>query len=353
MSSRLSRTRRAFTLIELLVVIAIIGVLIALLLPAVQAAREAARRAQCSNNLKQIGLALHNYISSVGTLPIGNMTQSRTYDNCVTTWGHTWATMMLPYMEAGNTYNAANFSRVWNSGSQTTAYRQKINSLICPDDGQQPDMPLNFVGMLFSSYEAMRGMTETSLYWWGAGTTAPNADRCGVIDSEGAFGANIAFSIADLTDGTSNLILVGEQTRFVNEPSGSGFGFVNMGGWWNGPDQITGVIAWPGDFRVSSAAYSVPKINASPITNGALTVFTTAGPFGTTQFGNPPGWSDQTKCPQCLQLGQLGFRSRHPGGANFLFADGSVKFLKETINAGVYRGLSTRAMGEVISGDSY
>src|SRR4051812_20415149 len=107
--------RRGFTLIELLVVIAIIGVLIALLLPAVQAAREAARRAQCTNNLKQIGLAIHNYEGAQGAFPMGNMTRSRTYDNCATYWGHTWMNFILPYIESGTQYNAANFSRVYNS----------------------------------------------------------------------------------------------------------------------------------------------------------------------------------------------------------------------------------------------
>jgi prepilin-type processing-associated H-X9-DG protein len=334
----------------LLVVIAIIGVLIALLLPAVQAAREAARRSQCSNNLKQIGLGVHNYISSVGTLPIGNMTQSRLYDNCGTYWGHTWAAMILPYMEGGNTYNAANFGLAYNYRAQFTAYRTRVSVYICPDDTQSTDLTQSgFIATLQSSYQGMRGMTENLYYSWGTSAGAPNADRCGVIDSEGVFGANIAFGIQDITDGTSNTLMAGEATRFINEPQNSTFGFINVGGAWNGPDWTSTVI-WPGDIRVTSGTYSVPKINAPPVISGGPACLTSTGPFAFTTYGNPPGWVNST---QCYVLGQFGFRSRHPGGANFLLSDGSVRFLKETINIFTYRALSTRNLGEVLSADSY
>ena len=135
---RLRRDSRGFTLIELLVVIAIIAVLIGLLLPAVQAAREAARRAQCVNNLKQIALASHNYESSVGSFPMGN--SYRAFNDpfggapCSTAFGHSAFNFILPYMEGGNQYNLYNFNRPYNSISNATAGRDKVSAYVCPDD---------------------------------------------------------------------------------------------------------------------------------------------------------------------------------------------------------------------------
>ncbi|MDX2039549.1 MAG: DUF1559 domain-containing protein [Isosphaeraceae bacterium] len=346
MSPTLVRARRGFTLIELLVVIAIIAVLIALLLPAVQAAREAARRAQCTNNLKQIGLAIANYESGQGVYPMGNLTRSRTHDNCGTYWGHTWLNFILPYMEQGNQYNAANFSRPYNSTFQFTAFRQKVGALICPDDTPNVDLTqVGFIATMQTSYYAMRGITENLWYSWGTGATAPNAGRCGVIDGEGAFGSNIAYGVAAISDGTSNTIFVGEVSRFANEPGNSPFNFGNVAGAFGGPDWQTSTT-WSGDVRPTSGAYAVPRINAKAVTSNVTQCLT--NPFGTPQYGNPVGWLNT-----CQGLAQFGFRSHHPGGANFLFGDGSVKFLKETINMPTYHALSTRALGEVISADSY
>jgi prepilin-type N-terminal cleavage/methylation domain-containing protein/prepilin-type processing-associated H-X9-DG protein len=345
----MNSSKRGFTLIELLVVIAIIAVLIALLLPAVQSAREAARRAQCVNNLKQLGLAIANYESTHGSYPMGNSTQSRTYDNCVTYWGHTWLSFSLPFLEEGNQYNAANFSRVYNSLSQFTAFRMRVSTLLCPDDTPNTDLtPQGYIVTMQTSYFAMRGLTENLWYSWGTSTSAPNANRCGVIDGEGAFGSNIAYTAATITDGTSNTIFVGEVSRFQNEPANSPFNFGNVGGAFGGPDWVTGVQTWSGDERPTSGAYAVPKINAKAVTSNVTDCLTSVGPFGTPQYGNPVGWLNT-----CQYLGQFGFRSNHPGGANFLLGDGSVHFLKETISLPVYQALSTRALGEVISADSY
>jgi prepilin-type N-terminal cleavage/methylation domain-containing protein/prepilin-type processing-associated H-X9-DG protein len=341
------RLRRGFTLIELLVVIAIIGVLIALLLPAVQAAREAARRAQCTNNLKQIGLALHNYESAQGSFPMFCLTRSRTYDNCASSWLHTWLNYSLPYMEAGNQFNSINFMRPYNSVTQFTAFRLKHGSLICPDDTPNVDLTAQgFIVTMQTSYYAMKGLSENQWWSWGTGATAPNADRCGVIDGEGVFEPNLAHKIADITDGTNNTIVVGEVSRFRDEPSGSPFNFGNAAGAFGGPDWVSGTV-WPGDVRVTAGAYAVPKINAKPVKSGMGDCFQ-GNPFGTPQYGNAPGWINT-----CQNLGQFGFRSNHPGGANFLFGDGSVHFLKDTINLPTYRALATRALGEVISADAY
>ena len=342
-----SSARRAFTLIELLVVIAIIAVLIALLLPAVQAAREAARRAQCANNLKQIGLAIANYESAQGSYPMGVLTASMSYDGCQTSFLSTWGMYVLPYIESGAQYNSYNFNRVYNSVMQFTATRTKVNAYLCPDDTPAVDMTTQgYIGTLQSSYAGVFGMTEILYYWWGLGSI--NANRCGVIDSEGLFGKNIAYKVSDVTDGTSGTMMVGETSRFRNEPNNSPFNFISPGAAWGGPDWKNGVV-WPGDVRPTSGAYTAPKLNAQPVLNGG-TACMNGNPFGSLSVsaGNPVGWTNT-----CQNLGQFGFRSNHPGGGNFLFADGTVRWIKDSINLLTYRSLSSRGLGEIVSADSY
>jgi prepilin-type N-terminal cleavage/methylation domain-containing protein/prepilin-type processing-associated H-X9-DG protein len=333
--------RPAFTLIELLVVIAIIGVLIALLLPAVQAAREAARRAQCTNNMKQLGLAIHNYESANSSLPMGDQ-WTDPKRGCDGNWNfrHSWMALILNQVEQGNMYNAVNFSWPNDYTPNITCYKITVASFICPSDLPNVKLPDGFISIIQSSYAGNRGLTENLVYTYTPSATAPNANRCFAIDGEGVFGRNIAYKLAEITDGTSGTMVAGEVSRFIDEPSGSPFNFGHIGGAWVGPDWTTGVSVWPQDFRLSSGAYAVPRLNAKPNKTNAQTVLLSVGPFG---------WINQ---PASLDLGQTGFRSLHPGGANFLFGDGSVKFLKSSINIGVYRCLATRAGGEIVSADS-
>ncbi len=341
MIQKYQKPLKAFTLIELLVVIAIIAVLISLLLPAVQSARAAARRTQCINNLKQIGLAIHHYESAAGSFPMGRLQRSRQYDNCSTMWGHTWGMYILPFMEGSNQFNAVNFWRPYNSTFQFTSVRLKVAAYHCPEDTPNVDLTASgYIGTLQTSYAGVAGITEGIYYSWGTAVSANNASRCGVIDMEGIFGSNIAFGINAVTDGTSNTLLVGETSRFRDEPANSAFNFINVGGAFAGPDWSAGSI-WPGDVRVSSMAYVVPRINAKPVKSGGPSALTSVGPFN---------WQTST---QAQELGQFGFRSNHAGGANFLFGDGSVRFLKESISMQTYRALGTRSFGEVISADSY
>ena len=370
MNGRLGSRRPGFTLIELLVVIAIIGVLIALLLPAVQAAREAARRSQCVNNLKQIGLALHNYESANSRFPPGAITYQDIPLDCnvgarsTPGRGHTFFTMILGYMEQQAIWNAVNFN--YNAGGgmeygfqhggavNRTALISQINSYICPSDFRQKPFTLqqSFNGYGQASYAGMAGTRD--IWHWFCGCPPGTGGSCTgsvAIEGDGTLALQFAFRMVDLSDGTSNTITVGEFARFKNDPDQI-FQSWSRHGWFGS--------ALAGSTRPNGLASSVPRINA-PFQAGDQAGFPgTLGPTGDTD-----GWLYVTS-PDFRQLGQFGFRSQHPGGANFLFGDGSVKFLKETIdmgspsylptapnNIGVYRKLSTRAAGEAISSDAF
>ncbi len=354
------RTRvRGFTLIELLVVIAIIAVLIALLLPAVQAAREAARRAQCVNNLKQIALACHNYESSNGCFPMGNSTYTDlpgVGGSCSKSQMATAFDFVLPYMEQGAMYSAWNFSQITSNepaifGYQVpnmTAGSQKINSYICPSDGSYSVNVSNYyVPWVQNSYAMNRGRLESALVSWGvaAYTNDPTGQyysTCNFGGGDGMFMPMSAVTIAGVTDGTSNTFLFGEQGQFMNEPSGSTFSMANVVGYWIG--------AWPAESRPSGGlGYVIPQLNAPPDPTGSVNTACFAG------VAYPPDWLNNSNPPNgpCIFLGEFGFRSRHPGGANFAMADGSVKWIKNSVNLTSYRALGTRNVGEVLSADSY
>lgn len=329
--------RRGFTLIELLVVIAIIAVLIALLLPAVQSAREAARRAQCVNNLKQVGLAMHNYESTVGSFPFGVLYNSPQWSvnfpaatTCADRIRHTSLTYGLQFIEQGNTYNNINFTGAANSGRNVTAFNLRVATYVCPSDLPTDPTPAGYPGYSKTSYAGMAGYTELYRYTYNPPT---NDNICNRIEGNGIMVLNYVRKISTITDGTSNTLMVGETSRFKTEP-GSIFNFYNSGGWWG--DGVSAVSSRP-----SGIAYSAVKLNAPMSLLGVEPFIDNLGPIN---WYNDPG---------AQTYGQHGFRSLHPGGVNFLLADGSVKFIKESINMATYRALSTHAGGEVTSADSY
>ena len=298
---------RAFTLIELLVVIAIIGVLVGLLLPAVQAAREAARRAQCVNNLKQVGLALHNYEGIHQTLPPGYVSA---FDAVGTDlgpgWG--WAAMILPQLEQGNTYQAVNFSVAIEAPANLTARLAKVAGFLCPSDRVEPSWPVVDRDLLTGAAVREICRVAPSNYVGMNGISEPGPD------GEGLFFRDSWVRYADIVDGLSQTIAVGERSHLLGAAT------------WTG--AVTGALLYDDD--------------GDHI--GTATVETAPGMIlGHSGEGAGPG-ANRSEPNQ--------FYSLHSGrGVDFLFADGHVAFLKATMNYKTYKALSTRSGGEVISGD--
>ena len=343
------RIPRAFTLIELLVVIAIIAVLIALLLPAVQAAREAARRAQCTNNLKQIALASMNYESSNTCYPMGNRYFNYDGGTCGTWVGHSAFSLMLPYLEGTAISNAMNFSQVANSMTNTTATYARINSFVCPSDLPQGPGGAATLQVSQTSYGMSRG-TQENIYTNWAYTSPPdatqqNATKCNAALGDGMFGAEDIVKVGDVTDGTSNTTLFGEASRFPDEGP-TNFNFWYYTAAFGGASRNSN---YTGDIRPESGRFTYPRINSPPDRTGAI--IGSIWPGCGSSKGIPTDWL--MSCPQALTLGQWAFRSFHPGGVNFAMADGSVRFIKQTISDKTYQGIGTRAGGEVISADQF
>ncbi len=371
---RNSESSRGFTLIELLVVISIIGVLVALLLPAVQSAREAARRAQCVNNLKQIGVALFNYESSTGVFPPGYIDYQNNSANTPDLdmgpgWG--WAAMVLPFLEQQPLYNSINFSlgiTVVSNPANAANSTAVVTSLLvfqCPSDGYNPQPcvlydstftnPIATVG--HSNYAAVCGWEECFMNATGNplpsyvnqydGNDLDGDPTDGIYGSNsgitcgfgsagiGMFWRNSNTRIAAVTDGLSNTNAIGERCT-AHSPT-----------TWVGAVTGARCPAW-----MCTSPWTTPNTPPSQCPN----------------TGNGTAY-DQSDFDEALCLGHGNathkpnsdnpvfdpdvFWSMHPGGCNFLFGDGSVRFLKSGINPGAYQYLMTRAGGEIISGDSY
>jgi prepilin-type N-terminal cleavage/methylation domain-containing protein/prepilin-type processing-associated H-X9-DG protein len=329
--------RRGFTLIELLVVIAIIGVLIALLLPAVQSAREAARRSQCTNNLKQIGLALHNYHSINDCIPPSGCAGGQGYQN------YSMKCRLLPNLEQQQLFNAINFNinNWWSPVGyvdymNNTVKMVNIASFNCPSDGPGP-----IVNGGVSQYPNNIGMARYSNGWYPGGPAW-------FLGDDRILNQKITF--ASFNDGLSNTAMFSEFVKGKQANAKNGVHLVYQG--------ITGATIAP--MTDVTLPYQINKqCQAAP-----LTAYTNAwdwkGEYWMTHdMGRGGGYThvmlpNQKSCEAGSQVdGFVGSSSMHPGGVNVMMADGSVRFIKNSVSQLIWYGVATMDGGESISADSF
>lgn len=309
MQRALSRTRGGFTLIELLVVIAIIAVLIALLLPAVQKVREAASRIKCQNNFKQVGVALHNFHSTFASFPAGMIMYSTVTnarcgpkDRPGTFYGVGWSMHLLPYLEEDNLHRTMDPQVQYHLPPNRAAGATVVRHYLCPSDHQGGELVSCCSGWS-NGPNPLEDLRQTNM----AGVSDSSEWTC-----DGTWGKQLAVAdgvmaerhgcrIAQISDGTSNTLAIGEIT---------------------------------GKGRGTYAGHFWPTWNLLGTRDGVNGPFTVPG-------GVPAAWGFRT----------TGFSSFHPGGCNFTFADGSVHFLTKSISSNALRALTTRAAGDLVAGD--
>lgn len=304
------RTRRGFTLIELLVVIAIIAILIGLLLPAVQKVREAASRMKCSNQLKQLGLAMHAYHDANNFFPeAGDNSGSPGFPSHNVSQGLGWQVFLLPYIEQDNLFNLMNPQVSWNNPANTPAYVQKVTSYFCPSASTETS---NGGG---EDFDGVRAFTNHYLAVLGPIGPNPMGGNYGINPNpagHGGFGTtgmiiraqDGSVNMTGVTDGTSNTLMLGESS-FARSLTNQ---------------ENTSYRAWTRGCDGGACA------SAKNVTDGLnMTVFTGSN-FNNVSFG-----------------------SNHTGGANFAMGDGSVRFVRQTVDINILRASASRNGGEVMS----
>ena len=384
-----AKRRSAFTLVELLVVIAIIGILIGLLLPAVQAAREAARKAQCQNNLKQFGLAHHNYLAAMGMFVPGGIVDFDNYD--VFASPHT---MLLPFFEQGATAALYVFKNKWQDQA-TAIFNQAIPIFVCPsDDKENPiymaelDNTSNPKGPLASNN--MNGFFGAVDYVFSTGVNDALCDKPESAPGweRGMFAFNLLNTAQAVSDGLSNTFMMGEGAQGAKwlltdrhskgvKTTGSGLTFQPKWGWAPGQTSVDiyqTLGGAPNFFVGGPFGTTAIKLNDYPVLQSLAA-------FNFLKISAKPNacTSSVTQAPSVPGHLVSGFRASHTAGANFLLADGSVRFIPQTIDStsyfdlatpikavkfatsgaypnftptgliGVYQALSTRAGGEPVS----
>ncbi len=344
------RRQRGFTLVELLVVIAIIGVMVGLLLPAVQAAREAARRMSCSNNLKQLGLSFHNYHDTYRKLPHGAAPVSGNYNGAFTVSNSNWhgyspQTMILPFIEQGAIFDQFAFNATHTSTTivppaaiaPAILARNQISAFLCPSDKDFPDATnrgwINY-GVNFGSNTGWRGDIQ---------------------NANGMFVLNFTRNFKDVTDGLSNTIMLAEFNKGDN--SGAIFDVRNGDIVRN---QAFGTM--PTVFRVNAGVPSITQAQLEAYgaqcvggqanhISGAGVRWSSPGQYQTAlNTLAPPNW----RFPACMSggggagdsQGVFPARSRHPGGVHVSLGDASVKFISDSVNLILYQSLGSIDGGE-------
>jgi prepilin-type N-terminal cleavage/methylation domain-containing protein/prepilin-type processing-associated H-X9-DG protein len=340
---------RGFTLIELLVVIAIIAVLIALLLPAVQSAREAARRIQCTNNLKQMGLGLHNYESVAGAFPPSDVLQGVAGKTNTVAWrnGFSAQARILPLMEQGVMFNAINFIYDHRSAQNSTVVGSAVAFFTCPSDinaTQRTAFP--FGTACVTSY----GVNGGDWFVWEGFVGQPI--------TRGPFGPNLSRRFSEFRDGLSQTALAADVK--VYQPfCRTGGQFANINDPINIPPPTADPYAVAPEYNSALCGADPPAMAHTAWVDGNIqeTGFTTAWPPNKAIL-NHTNLADLDLQTKLITQGGPTFaaitsRSYHPGGVNTLLGDGSVRFIKSTIDGNIWRSLGTVAGGEVISADSY
>ena len=349
------RRHRGFTLIELLVVIAIIAVLIALLLPAVQAAREAARRAQCVNNLKQLGLAVHNYESANTCLP--GMTTYPTAQNQSSGWSYAWPLSLMPQLEQQSVFNAFN----WNAGNfnqiagvadgaaNTTVGYTQIATLLCPSESMtlrpvSPWATMNYVGN-YGGPGLLKGYSGTIIPWVDIHGGFPNGQISGIV------------TIAGITDGTSNTALFSERLIGIQSNNMVTIGTRDgVRGLFKATDPNTGPQAFVG--ACNSLTGQTGWIRSNNSGYRAYVCYPIhVGNVDYTHYAAPNSFM----CQSTLDASWLTYggpfsslppSSNHSGGINVGLADGSVKFIKNSVGLPAWWALGSRSLGETVSADA-
>jgi prepilin-type N-terminal cleavage/methylation domain-containing protein len=364
-AARGGQFRYGFTLVELLVVIAIIGILVALLLPAVQSARESARRAQCSNQIRQWGLAAHNYHDTFGAFP---MTNAQNY--LPNTQGFSPQARLLPFLEQANLQNLLDFSQPAFTGpfnalvpnpQFASAFAMRIQVALCPSD----PAPIRNVGAGGSEYSGINYMVS-----FGSGT-GTNYDLRWRTD--GIVYENSGARFADITDGTSNTVILSETVRSegsdftlpagqfpkapyratlngstgVSATLGAEQGMAGSGGAWSSYNNSAGMIADPNLAAIWPTLTNWRGASSAAL-RGRGTSWAHSGAMSTLTNGYT---TPNSQIPDVVThfTGYFAPRSYHPGGALAVFGDGSVKLLPNSINAAVHRGLHSRDGGEAVS----
>lgn len=306
--------RSGFTLIEVLIVLSVIGLLVALLLPAVQAARESARKARCGNNLKQIGLALHGYHDRWSLFPPAYSTEIRASDFQETGPGWGWGSSILADLEQPALCHAINFGRLVDAPDQVTTRQTSLAVFLCP--GSPALGPVRF------AYPRPPLADDWSPAQYVA--SAGYLDQRVGSESNGVFSRNGRVGLSQILDGSGSTLLVGERSRNLADAT------------WLGIVEPVGSIltdpAWP-------EQVSMPN---------NILVQSYVGAVGTPGTPTYPG-----DTPNSRAALPSSFWSLHPGGCHFGFADGSVRFVKESIHPPTFFGLASRSGGELISGDAY